>query len=1182
MADSVETYLHDLVRIRSSGAGVPETSYYSALSNLLNEVGSQLTPEVVCIMQLANRGAGSPDGGLFTQDQLRKGIDTVPGQPPARGVIEVKPTDDDAWLVADSSQVSKYWNRYRLVLVTNYRDFLLLGQDSAGRPCKLETFRLAGSEGAFWAAASTPRKTSKLLGDRFIDYLKRTMLHSAKLADPEDVAWFLASYARETKARIEMRDLPSLSGLREALEKSLGLKFEGQKGERFFRSTLVQTLFYGVFSAWILWYKQNPASSSNAHFDWKGTAWLLRVPMVKELFDQIATPSRLGELDLVEVLDWTEAVLNRIDKQEFFKRFEEKHAVEYFYEPFLQEFDPVLRKELGVWYTPKEIVQYSVARIDKVLREELSIDDGLANPRVYVLDPGNGTGSYLIEVLHTIAETLKKKGDDALVAADLKQAALTRILGFEILPAPFVVAHLQIGLLLQSYGVQLSFERDERAGVYLTNSLTGWNLPHGTQERLAFPELEKERDAADQVKRERPILVVLGNPPYNGFAGVSPDEEGGLVEPYKMGLISEWGIKKFNLDDLYIRFFRLAERRIAEQTGRGIVCYISNFSFLGDPSFVVMRQRFLKEFDKMWFDCMNGSSRETGKLTPDGKSDPSVFSTKQNPEGIRVGTAISLLVRRSGAPKSPIIRYRNFWGVTKREDLLKSLETSDIDQDYQLVSPSKQNRYSFRASQVTESYLKWPSITDLCKVNPYNGPVERRGNALIKMEADRATINAIKDYLNAEISDDQMGVISPQFMKSSGEFKAEEARHNIIKRRVNFRPDRVVRYPFKPMDVRFAYLDPDIQPLFSRPSPKLINLSEIPNNSFFITRDTADKRPEGPPFYYSPFICDYDFVSGHARHIPVWIVPNPQAANNRKRSGHAKKQTMLDTNREIDIGTSANLSPPAVSYLGSLGFDIVDRSTAELVWFHALAIGYSSLYLRENADGIHDGWPRLPIPSLKADLLESAELGKMIANLLDLDRGVPRVTQDPLGEGFKLIGSVTRVGDGQLDPSRGDLKVTVGWGHGTEIAMPGVGRAIEREYFSEELEGLNKEGSVVGLTQKKVLAALGDKTFDVYLNDVAYWKNVPAGVWDYVIGGYQVFKKWLSYRDYQVLGRSLTSEEVRQGTAITRRVAAVLLMQPALDENYRKIKKQTFNLAGASTQKVTSPVKTRGSSKVTS
>ncbi len=111
-------------------------------------------------------------------------------------------------------------------------------------------------------------------------------------------------------------------------------------------------------------------------------------------------------------------------------------------------------------------------------------------------------------------------------------------------------------------------------------------------------------------------------------------------------MIERWGIKKFNLDDLYVRFFRLAERRIAEFAERGVVCFISNYSYLSDPSFVVMRERFLNEFDAMWFDCLNGDSRETGKLTPDGQPDPSVFSTEYNHPGIRVGTAIGLLVQK--------------------------------------------------------------------------------------------------------------------------------------------------------------------------------------------------------------------------------------------------------------------------------------------------------------------------------------------------------------------------------------------------------------------------------------------------------------------------------------------------------------------------------------------------------
>ena len=158
----LETYLKGLVHIRSSGAAVEETSYYPVISNLLNNIGKQLKPRISCIMSIKNQGAGLPDGGLFTHDQLQTNpfMDLISGQLPAAGVIEVKGTSDDTWITAEGDQVSKYWNRYKQVLVTNYRDFLLIGQDNEGRPLKLESFRLAESENAFWAGAATS-KTSK-------------------------------------------------------------------------------------------------------------------------------------------------------------------------------------------------------------------------------------------------------------------------------------------------------------------------------------------------------------------------------------------------------------------------------------------------------------------------------------------------------------------------------------------------------------------------------------------------------------------------------------------------------------------------------------------------------------------------------------------------------------------------------------------------------------------------------------------------------------------------------------------------------------------------------------------------------------------------------------------------------------------------------------------------------------
>ena len=546
-----------------------------------------------CVGELADQGAGHPDFGLYGAKQVQRGRPRE-GQTPEHGVVEVKPAGvgassrvgasfgGDAWLTAAGDQISRYWKRYRLVLVTNARDFVLVGEDAAGRPAKLETFRLTDSADDFHRRLEEPRAFARKVGAGLGEYLCRALSHRAALAEPKDLAWLLASYARDGLARVEAAgDASALAVVRQALEDALGVRFEGEKGARFFRSTLVQTLFYGVFSAWVLWARAGGAGSDDGspfssgdgagRFSWREAVWHLRAPVLRALFQQLSDPGRLQPLGLVEVLDWTAAALDRVDQPAFFARFNtgegagQDPAVPYFYEPFLEAFDPALRKQLGVWYTPSEVVRYMVARVDRALKDDLGIPDGLAAENVYVLDPCCGTGAYLAEVLRRIAANLEGRGLGALAGARVKQAATGRVFGFEIMPAPFVVAHLQVGLTMQDLDAPLADDGTERAGVFLTNALTGWE-PRATKP-LPFPELEEERDRAERVKQDTPILVILGNPPYNGFAGMAVDEERELSEAYR----TTRRVRRpegQGLNDLYIRFFRMAERRIAEKTGR--------------------------------------------------------------------------------------------------------------------------------------------------------------------------------------------------------------------------------------------------------------------------------------------------------------------------------------------------------------------------------------------------------------------------------------------------------------------------------------------------------------------------------------------------------------------------------------------------------------------------------------
>jgi hypothetical protein len=1065
----LEDYLGELQAIRATGAGVPETSYYPALANLFNAVGDALKPKVRCVINLSDQGAGLPDGGLFTADQFQHPSDGAPkaGQLPARGAMEVKGAKPDVRAIAASQQVKNYLNTYGIVIVSNLREFLIVERGADGHPVKREGFALADDEQDFWRqTVAHPRAAARRLGGPFAEFIRRACLHNAPLGNPKDVASFLASYARDALYRVELRkELPALQAVRTALEEALGMKFTAEQGEHFFRSTLVQTLFYGVFSAWVRWHKDNPGPK--AKFAWRTAEWSLHVPFIRTLYEEVAKPSRLGPLQLVEVLDWSAGVLNRVDRAAFFASFEDEHAVQYFYEPFLEAYDPELRKSLGVWYTPPEIVKYQVARVDQALREELDLADGLADPNVIVLDPCCGTGAYLVEVLHSIAATLRDKGGDALVASDLKQAAMNRVFGFEILPAPFVVAHLQLTLLLQNQGAPLSHERRERAGVYLTNALTGWAPPKGPKQHLMqWVELQEERDAAEQVKRDKKILVVLGNPPYNAFAGVSPEEELGLVEPYKKDLnkpaaAGGWGIKKFNLDDLYVRFFRIAERRIAEMSGRGIVSFISNHSWISEPSFVVLRKHLLESFDKFWIENLHGN-RKISEYAPDGRTSQTVFAISGFSVGIRQGVATSLWVK-TGKPRKGAsqVRFRDDIDDAKADDrrkhLLKTLKAKNRNKGYLLAKPCPLNRYSFRPEKVAARYSKWPKFTELCAVAPFNGPVERRGNSLIRMSDESDEFACLDAYLNAEIENDEIRAIEPRFMLSSGEFRAKATRA-ALKGKVAYSAKNIVRYPFKPFDIRLAYLDEAIQPLFSRPSPQLLK-QRFAGNSFFITRDTADKSPEGPPFFHSRLVCDYDAISGHARHFPILLKNGTRLEKEAERTLFAALGEPPAEDKPV-----ANLSARAREYLSALKIKNpdADARTAGLLWMHALAIGYSPAYLDENADGIRRDWPRIPLPASRKALEASAALGERIAALLDTEAEVPGITSGKLSPIMKSIGQIAKAGGGEIDPLSNDMAVTAGWGHRGKqsVVMPAKGKIDRRQFTKAEADALDRKSVV--------------------------------------------------------------------------------------------------------------------------
>ena len=1103
LTSAVESYFTNLRQIRATGGGTGERSSYGPLANLLNAIGKTLKPKVFCVSELADQGAGHPDFGLYEAKQVQKGRPRQ-GQTPERGVVEVKPPAEELGADGVRDQVGRYLKRYHLVLATNLREFTLVGLDTAGREVVLEWYPLARTEEEFNHGLETPRAFAREIGAGLCEYLIRALSHEAAISEPKDLAWLLASYARDGLARVDAGgDTPSLDAVRSALEESLGVQFKGEKGTRFFHSTLVQTLFYGIFSAWVLWARQKPATGIG--FNWHEAVWHLRTPVMQALFQQISQPGRLQPLGLVEVLDWTSAALDRVDRDAFFARFQEGEAVTYFYEPFLEAFDPDLRKELGVWYTPSEVVRYMVARVDKALKDDLGIADGLAAENVYVLDPCCGTGAYLAEVLRRIAANLQGRGLGALAGARVKQAASERVFGFEIMPAPFVVAHLQIDLVLRDLDAALAEDGTERAGIFLTNALTDWEGTGEGSQTVAFPELQEERDRAGRVKQDTPILVILGNPPYNGFAGMAIDEESELVKAYR----STRRVRRpegQGLNDLYVRFFRMAERRIAK-TGQGVVCFISNYSWLDGLSFTGMRERYLAEFDGIHIDCLNGDKYKTGKVTPQGAPDPSIFSSDGDPVGIQVGTAITTLVRKSVHAPAESVGFRHLWGKEKPTDLIETAE-AEPDTIYDDIKPVLPLGLPFFPLAVSKEWFDWPALPDLF---PISFPGVKTSRDPFLVDTDPVRLRArVNEYFDAAISHDELARRYPGVMKTTARFDAREVREALLERG-GPSESGFVRFAYRPFDNRWLYWEAE-SGLLDRPRADY-RPHVFDGNLWLSSSQHLRKDAPQPQSCFTEYIASLHLIERGANMFPAYLRYDDKETKTKQLAW--------------------NLTIEAANYLRYLNRDVED------LFYHVISTLHDPAYLLANAGALKMEWPRISLPGwpegqaegAAQDLAESAARGRKLANLLDSKSPVPGVTEGTLRPEIAAI-AVPWTADG-LNMSGDDFGLTAGWGHygAGEAVMPGQGRVEQRKYTANEVQALGAAQSV-----------LGDSTFDIYLNDKAFWRNVPAAIWNYKLGGYQVLKKWLSYRERKVLGRALKPGEVFYFAEVARRIAEILMV----------------------------------------
>jgi len=598
--DPFRTYLTDLRKSLATGAATEHT-HRPALKALLEATGHG----VQAINEPSRIECGAPDFIL------------VRGQTPV-GYVEAKDIGANLNAVQRSDQLKRYLPSLSNLILTDYLEFRWYVEGE-----HRETARLAKvtRDGKVKSTKAGLQAVSAILEKFFAQ-------EAPILGRPKDLAQRMASLARM------IRDLIEETFKREGEEGKLHAQLSA------FRETLIpdlkpqqfadmyaQTITYGLFAARV-------SNRAPADFTRQQAAWNLPKtnPFLRKLFNEIAGP------DLPDPIAWAvddlAHLLARADMSEILEDFgratRQQDPVVHFYETFLAAYSPKMRRSRGVYYTPEPVVSYIVRSIDHILKTTFDRPLGLADERVMILDPACGTGTFLYFVIQEIYDTVTKTVGKGAWNAYVREKLLPRIFGFELLMAPYAVAHMKLGILLQETGYD--FSGDERLGIYLTNSL---EEAITKAETLGFARfISEEADAAAEIKKEKPIMVVLGNPPYSVSSANKGAHIERLMDRYKEAVRDERNIQP--LSDDYIKFIRFAHDRI-ERTGYGVVGMITNHSYLSGLIHRGMREELMKTFDEIYVLNLHGNAL-MGERAPDGGPDDNVFD-------IRQGVAIAIMIK---------------------------------------------------------------------------------------------------------------------------------------------------------------------------------------------------------------------------------------------------------------------------------------------------------------------------------------------------------------------------------------------------------------------------------------------------------------------------------------------------------------------------------------------------------
>jgi type I restriction-modification system DNA methylase subunit len=908
-------YIKDILRVSRRG-DAREESFYKTLASLAEELSRELINKKADVTILPKKTeAGNPDFRIWDGNQH------------ITGYIEAKPpTEENLEKIAESKQLKRYRGTFPNVILTNFLEFFLYRDGEL-----IDKARLVRPFVITQLKTCPPAENEEKFKDLFKKFFSFSL---PRTYTPKTLAETLATRTHYLREQVELELLNNksrLNGFYQAFEQHLIAGLTKQE----FADMYAQTITYGLFAAST---RTTNGFSRRQAFDNIPTT----IGILRDVFRFVSLEEPGPNLSWV--IDDIAEILSVADVKKVLHKyyFEGKGSdpIVHFYETFLAEYDPQERELRGVYYTPEDVVSYIVRSLNIILREYFDKTDGFATKSVTVLDPAAGTLTFIAQAAAVAVNEFCSAYGSGGKKELIKKHILKNFFAFELMMAPYAVGHLKIGFLLEELGYKL--EKDDRFNLYLTNTLDMKELAESNLPGTSS--LSQESHEAGKIKKDTPILAILGNPPYSGHSA----NKGGWIskeirEYYKVDG-KDLGEKNPKwLQDDYVKFLRFAQWKI-DQAGEGVLGFITNHSYLDNPTFRGMRQSLLNSFEHIHILDLHGNSKKK-ETCPDGSKDENVFDIQQ-------GVAIILAIKKKGL-KNKIV-HSDLWGL--RQTKYDWLKKNDLKTTKWKNLKPETEFYFFvpRDERYSGKYNKYTKITDIFPENSV-GIVTSRDEFLIaptKSEIEKR----IRMFIDKNLSEN---ILKKTFnLKDKTNWTAKDAREKI--RQTDDWEKQIVQFLYRPFDKQWILYNDilvermrkDIMRHLTHENIAMITSRQAQSGfrHVFISDGIADLNSTGIAGRYG---------SGYV--FPLYVYPDADLFN-----GGSNYQ------REVNI-------PPEMfekfkQYYGK-------KVRPEQIMSYIYAILYSNTYRGKYAEFLKTDFPKIPFCGEYGTFSKMAELGQELINL---------------------------------------------------------------------------------------------------------------------------------------------------------------------------------------------------------